>query len=188
MFRPPNAPPSPPPPSGSRSSGGGDRGECAPTDLPLVALTPQALTSGGYTTAENPEIWIYLPYQLSSNTPAELRLRDSGDNLVYTSASMTTPSTSGFLAIPITHSLEVGETYEWSFRVFCDAPNMDDVPAQVSGWIQRIEPGAIASDQIWYDLLSAAAVQGRQNPNAPAWANLLNFVEPEGLVGQPVLP
>lgn len=177
-------------PAGGRStsSGGGSRGDCDwPDDaLPLVALVPGHT---GYTTSARPEVWVYLPFALSEQTLALLTVATpDGTDIAYESAPIM-DSAPGFLRLPIESSLAVGEAYNWSFSVFCNDPDMNDVPVSVSGWIQRVEPETIPANQIWYDMLSEAAIVGRQNPRAPEWIELLDFVEGgDALEGQPLLP
>lgn len=161
-----------------------------PTQSPNgTALLPTESPNGGYTTADRPSVWVYLPFALSEETPAQLTVVTSdGTDIAYESEPITA-SEPGFLRLPIEASLAVGGSYTWDFSVYCNDPNMNDVPASTLGWIERVEPGTIPANQIWYDLLAEAAVAGRQNPRAPEWVELLEFVEEgDALVGQPLLP
>ncbi len=172
-------------PSDTPGQGLGSRGDCEPAEFPLTAIVPDHI---GLTTAERPVVWVYLPFALSVNSPAVLELEDDMENVVYRSAPITSTISPGFLALPIAHSLEVGETYKWVFSVYCDSPRMSDAPARLRGLVQRVAPNAFPANQRWYDLLNAGAARQRSNAPDSEWRELLEFIDQEQLVEEPILP
>lgn len=166
---------------------------------PLIALVP-AMTAndasdaefvGGFTTAERPTFWFYVPYQPPMT--GEFVLRDLDQNVVY-KTPVTLPGKPGAYAIslPTTAApLTAGKVYSWYFKVYCQ-PGAKMV-SFVEGWIQRtsLNPAVesqlqnatpqqkvalYASNGIWYEALTAAAELRRTNSSDRNWANLLQDV------------
>ncbi|HAZ48982.1 MAG TPA: hypothetical protein DDW76_04875 [Cyanobacteria bacterium UBA11369] len=201
----------PPPPSGIGAprgrEGRGSRGceidnqisTTTSEKKPLLALVPvvpandasEVESVGGFTTAERPTFWFYLPYQ--PPLTGKFVLRDRDENLVY-ETNVTLPGKPGAYAIslPTTAApLTAGKQYYWYFKVYCQ-PGAK-LLSFVEGWIQRtsLNPAVesqlqnatpqqkvalYASNGIWYEALTAAAELRRTNSSDRNWANLLQDV------------
>ena len=153
--------------------------------------TSDAESVGGFTTAERPTFWFYVPYQLPLT--GEFVLRDLDQNVVY-KTPVTLPGKPGVYAIslPTTAArLNAGKQYYWYFKVYCQ-PDAKLV-SFVEGWIQRtsLNPAVesqlqnatpqqkialYASNGIWYEALTAAAELRSTNSSDRNWVNLLQDV------------
>lgn len=202
QFKPPNngAP-------GNRK-GGGTRSGC-PGDKSLTGLIP--LTNLGWTIAEHPTFWFYVPYQVKSPRLLEFVLRDDLENPLYKTTfqfigkpgivSLQLPET----ALP----LEIGKNYRVSFTFFCDPANHSEMNT-VTFWVKRVFVSpelknqltvATPKDQIviyaqnglWYDLLTALAKLRLTSSDASLeadWNDLLKHpvVHLDDLVSVPLVP
>jgi Domain of Unknown Function (DUF928) len=201
----------PPPPSGTGAPGGregrGSRGcgidsqisTIRSEEKPLIALVPavpindgsDAESVGGFTTAERPTFWFYVPYQ--PPLTGKFVLRDRDENLVY-QKDVTLPGKPGAIAIsiPTTEApLVAGKVYSWYFKVYCQPGSK--LFSFVEGWIQRTSLNSsvenqlqkatpqqkvalYASNGIWYEALTAAAELRRTNSKDTNWTQLLQDV------------
>ncbi len=162
------------------TNGGATRGECDETEFPLTAIVPTNVPDGGYTAAEAPTTWVYVPYALVDNNPATLLLEDSSGTRVYESPVITELGEPGVMGVELP-TLDLGETYVWTFEVYCGDPDRLDVPEEVQGWIERVEPEAFPIEQRWYDVLTEAATQRRISADDTTWRGLMEFVEQDGM-------
>jgi len=186
----------------SRSSGGAGRDDCPVVETAISSIVPDDTQLGGYTIAENPTIWIYTPYALNIVDPdtglsnlAVLRLETLSYEEIYQAAITVPVETPGIIGIPLPDDapdLEIGETYRWYVRVFCNTTEPRGQAAAASGWIQRVDPGTFAPENLWYDRLTEAGTRLQANPNDSEarshWNELLEFVDVEGIEDAPVIP
>lgn len=212
----------PPPPQTGRASvtrGAATRsGTCAPVPLPLTALVPTyTLTTNQVmgvqqTTSAYPTLWFYLPYELTPERPAELRLElpTTGDYVTQRTVLRLTEAKPGIIGIqvPMTEApMQVGQRADWTLVVQCD-PRDFSANKFVNLSVQRIavtkalqQQLAIAApiDQvaiytsagIWENALTTLATLRQQSPNqselATDWSQLLGAINlPEALTHQPI--
>ena len=180
----------------------GSRDDCPLVESPLRPLVSNERTTGDYTTFERPTVWVYTPYPLNivdSNTGlpnlAVLRLETPLYEEFYQTLITVPIETPGIIGIPLPDDapeLEIGETYTWYVRVFCNVTEPRGLAATASGWIQRVEPGTFAPEDLWYDRLTEAGTRLQANPNDSEarshWNELLEFVDVEGIEDAPVIP
>lgn len=182
-------------------------GTCSSVSIPLTVLVPTyRLTTGEVigiqqTTSAYPTIWFYLPYDLTPERPAELRLETPtmGNYVTQRTVLRLTQAKSGVIGIqiPATEApLNVGQRMDWTFVVLCD-PNDFSANKFVNLSVQRIEmPQSLqqqlaiaapikqvavyASAGIWENALTTLATLRRQFPNqsdlAADWAQLLDAI------------
>lgn len=190
-----------------RRRGGARRGTCPESSTQLTALAPETEVAtqtlpeiyvGGTTAAEYPTLWFSIPYALTDDLPAEFILQNDQGQDIYRVASTDFPvseRTPGVIGVslPAEAPLEVGQTYQWYFKLNCSS----EAPLYVQGGIERIalSPGlasqlasASPSEQaalyqqndLWYDAVTVLAQQRRSSPNNPAvesaWTSLLQTV------------
>jgi hypothetical protein len=200
-FRPPR-----PPDVGSprERRGAGTRGPgCPVVATPLTAVLPVYPTQTvgevplSTTLEPYPDLWLYLPYPLTGDRTAELRVEIMGADGVplQQSLAVLTEVPAGIIALPLadTHlpPLEVGDTLNLMIVVRCN-------PAEVASnlyvdfTLQRVAPtaqilaagadpaaygAALADSGVWVDLLSWLADQQQAQPDNPAltaiWVDLL---------------
>lgn len=180
----------------------GSRDDCPLVELPFRPLISVDRNIGAYTIANQPTLWVYTPYTLNIENPdtglsnlAVLRLETSSYEEFYQTAITVPVETPGIIGIPLPDDapgLEVGETYTWYVRVFCNTTEPRGRAATASGWIQRVEPGTFAPEHLWYDRLTEAGTRLQANPNdreaRSHWNELLDSVEVEGLENAPIIP
>ena len=190
-----------------RRQGGGSRGSCLIADKPpLTALVPSSST--GFTLAQSPSFWFYLPYDLTERHSVEFVLKDSQDNLVHRKTIAGNQTALGIinLRLPTSVVLEKNQTYEWYLLVQCDAENSERF-VFVNGAIQRLErpelqqklatltldahPDLYAAENLWYDALDSVATQLQDVPEnnriRKSWRALLQSVGLTNLESQPIL-
>ena len=188
-----------------RRRGGARRGTCPNTQTQLVALVsavevetetlPETYV-GGVTAAERPAFWFDIPYALSSELTAEFVLQDSQGQNIYRTTSAdfaTSHQTPGIIGIGLPSDiapLEIGQTYQWYFKINCGS----ETPLYVQGGIERIALDPSLASQIEstaplnlaalyqendipYDAVNAIAPLYLAQPNDPTivatWTNLL---------------
>lgn len=178
----------PPPPKNPGSSAPGGRrdptacpqdADTATTNQELTALSPK--TKPGFTLAERPTFFVFVP-KTSAKT-AEFSLRDRKSSGVYRTILDLT-KTPGFIRFSLPDqapALEVGQQYLWSFAVICN-PNDRIDDRFVTGTVQRItlEPDRLRQIQqaspkeqvslyqkadVWYDAIVVLFELQRTQPN-----------------------
>lgn len=188
-----------------RRNGGGRRDDCPAVQVPLTALVaqqedpshdPPLTMVGGVTTAERPTFWFYVPYALNAELTAEFILKDATGASVYQILSVDFPDSEvvpGLIRISLPNTvapLEIGQVYEWYFKVNCGA----EVPIYTNGGIERITIDAALSQQLaaaspqqqarlyqeqglWYDAVATLGELLRSHPSdtaiAQQWSQLL---------------
>ncbi|MEH2069932.1 MAG: DUF928 domain-containing protein [Nostoc sp.] len=220
----PSTPPSPKPPKRPRRQpfrfispndgapgnreGAASRGTCSNDNKnkpPLTALIPGK--NMGFTIAERPTFWFYVPYQPNSTTPVEFVLKDAQDKEIY-KQNLQLTNTPGVIGVTIpknVSALEVDTIYEWRLSVTC-APKID----AVSGRIKRVKVNQEVMSQLqasrgrsrliiyaengyWYDTLTGLIELRRQNPQdedfQADWEDLLKSdgVRLETIVKEPIV-
>jgi hypothetical protein len=172
---------------------------------PLTALVPP--TSTGYTIAQSPSFWFYVPYTLTEDHALEFVLKDSQENTVYRHQGTGKEITPGIvnLRLPATVNLDPNQRYEWYFLVHCDVQNQERF-VFVNGAIARLDQPDLqqqvartaASERsslyhlsgFWYDALDVAASQMQANPQDSeirrSWIELLAAVELDHLSTEPI--
>ncbi|MBL1178131.1 DUF928 domain-containing protein [Pantanalinema sp. GBBB05] len=133
-------------------------GTCSSVPLPLTALVPtHTLTTGEVmgiqqTTSAYPTLWVYLPYELTPERPAELRLEipATGQYVTQRTVLRLTAVKAGIIGIqiPATEApLKVGQRTDWTFVVRCD-PNDFSANKFVNLSVQRIEVARSLQQQL----------------------------------------
>lgn len=227
--RPPVRPPrrltftSPPPPKTGRARvtrGAATRsGSCPAVATPLTALVPTYTLSGGavlglqQTADPHPTLWFYLPYDLTTDRPAELRLEQPAQGTRYVTQRTVLRLTgikAGILGIQVPETetpLEVGATADWTFVVLCDPAdassnkfvNLSVQRVELRRSLQRQINGSSGFDRIdlysraglWENALTTLASLPQEttdnNELASNWADLFRAIgAPTELSQQPV--
>lgn len=186
-------PPPKPPSRGTptdRREPAGTRGPCDETNKPFTPLLPVGDSGfSGFTLAEYPTFWFFIPYKVSSVSSGKFVLEDGEGNLIYRIA-FHLPETPGFVSIslPTTEQpLEKNKPYSWTVVLNCASQDSEQ-PNFVThtGMIERVDRDNIETllktvplterinlyidNQIWYDA-SSELMQIREVPQA--WRNLL---------------
>ncbi len=128
-------------PPGGRYRGGGSRSIqaiCPATTLPLTAIVPfqETYEKGreslppmvnvwGYTAAERPTFWVYVPYG-NPAIPAKFTLDDDEAGTQIHTQAVTLPAQPGIVGIRLPDSapaLQPGKRYRWYFSLTCSTPS-----------------------------------------------------------------
>ncbi|WP_449420395.1 DUF928 domain-containing protein [Phormidium nigroviride] len=169
----------------------------------LTALVPlnQKQQVWGATISANPTFWFYVPYK--SKFSGEFVLYNRENDPVYTSSFMLS-GTPGIvkISLPSSVSLEIGQRYEWYFKIYCQ---QGQPPSSVNGTIERINLpnpslrsqlekatlsdriSILAANGIWHDALTTAAEIRKRNPNDTAWSTLLQEIELANISSMPIV-
>lgn len=202
----------PPPPDdvgepGSRA-GGGRRNPCKVDEKQLNALVPvyEIIESElvlGFTNAEHPTFLFYVPY---SGCPLEFVLKDEQDNDIYQTTLTASDTLPGVISVRLPSTvapLEISKRYRWYLSVL-DPKKPDEVLDGVDGWVQResldvtlqreLEAATpqqrvalYAANGFWYEALTAASELRRTDVNSNDWNVLLQAVDLEDVVSEPIL-
>jgi hypothetical protein len=202
-FKPPKSP------APQRSAGGASRGnscEFEANALTIKSLMPQ--TNVGYTIAERPAVFIYMP---KSNAKQALFSIQDEENKEHYQKIMTLPGDkNGVIKVQIPNDapgLKAGKTYKWSLVMMCLDELEPDSPS-VTGWINRVDVdksfanyksvgdslqlvSKLAEHGIWYDTLSSLAELRRSQPNnqniTSEWQDLLSSVGLQDIAREPIV-
>ncbi|MBD2356061.1 DUF928 domain-containing protein [Tolypothrix sp. FACHB-123] len=204
-FKPPGAQ------APKRSSGGASRdgNQCgfttpATTNTSVTPLIPT--TNIGFTVAERPSIFVYIPTTTAKTALFTLQTEDSKYSY---RTNVSLPNKPGVMQVKIPASvpaLKTGKNYKWSLVMICTEELEPDSP-WVSGWIRRVEPNTKVTSQlnkpasldlisrlaetgIWYDSLANLAQLRRSQPHNPAlndaWQALLKSVDLSAIANAPL--
>lgn len=227
--RPPASPPRrltftpPPPPKTGRARvtrGAATRsGSCPAVATPLTALVPTYTLAGGtviglqQTVDPHPTLWFYLPYDLTGDRPAELRLEQAAQGPRYVTQRTVLRLTgvkAGIIGVQVPETepaLEVGATANWTFVVLCDPEdassnkfvNLSVQRVELRRSLQRQIKGSSGVDRVdlysraglWENALTTLASLPREAASnhelATHWADLLTAIGvPTELSQQPV--
>jgi Domain of Unknown Function (DUF928) len=197
----PNPPPKPPPNQGK--PGGGlntAKQSCRNSTESLTALVP--VQNPVLTTTGRPTLLFYV-----ADAPADIR---QGKFMIFTQddktriyeTQFTLPQAPGIISIRLPESskaaLEVGQSYHWYFKLYCQGSKSAAADLDINGWIQRVaatpdRQRLIEAGQpdIWYDALANLAQRLQANPQDPVlkerWRTLLKSIEMEHLATKPLL-
>jgi len=150
----------------------------------------------GFTVAERPTFWFYIPYGSTPQYSAKLTLQDENDNEVFqtsfkASENMTNGvetqglSTPGVVGIPLPSTappLEVGKRYHWNFSIYCG--ESEEGAIWVDGWVERVplspalklqlaaatperRVALYGEARLWYDTITSLAQLRLQDPANP---------------------
>ncbi|MBD1893145.1 DUF928 domain-containing protein [Coleofasciculus sp. FACHB-129] len=202
----------PPPPSdlgepGSRT-GGGRRNPCKVDEKQLKALVPvykipNSELALGFTNAEHPTFWFYVPY---SGCPLEFVLKDEQDNDIYQTTLTVSDTLPGVISVRLPSTvapLKIGKRYRWYFSVL-NPKKPAEVLDGVDGWVQReslnltvqsqLEKATLpqrvalyAANGFWHEALTAASELRRIDANSNDWGALLQAVGLDDVVSEPIL-
>lgn len=184
---------------GRRISGGSrsPNTACLTTpNQPVVAIMPES--NLGLTLSGHPKLWFSLP-AINPDRTLEFGLYNEAGELLY----QTTFRPSGkaevaSLSIPETFApLDIAKNYRWYLSVVCNPENRAE-DLVVTGWVRRIQPNSLASEQlatatpqdrliiyeqaeIWYDTLTALAELLQREPGVSnseqQWISLLESID-----------
>lgn len=211
-------------PVSGRRAGIGSRNNCPAVTTALTALVPMGEEQkvskqtdkpisgivGGLTTSVRPTFWFYVPYTQDLTASAEFILQDSAENDIYRNAIALPPKPGVIgVSLPSNASLQVGKTYRWYLKVFCNQQQTASVPIYVEGDIQRVnldsrvmqqleaavdprqKVGIYAAYGIWFDSLTLLAQLRQENPNdvsvAEDWQSLLRSVNLDNVATAPLV-
>jgi hypothetical protein len=202
--------PSPPDDVGEPGSraGGGRRNPCKVDEKQLKALVPvykipESELVLGFTNAEHPTFWFYVPY---SGCPLEFVLKDEQDNDIYQTTLMASDALPGVISVRLPSTvapLEIGKRYRWYFSVL-NPKKPAEVLDGVDGWVQReslnltvqsqLEKATLpqrvalyAANGFWHEALTAASELRRTDANSNDWSALLQAVGLDDVVSEPIL-
>lgn len=196
--------------SGATRSAAYVDGDCSGSES-LALLTPSSI-NGGYTMQANPSFWVYMPYNLSEDSPVIFSLIDESNNLIYETRLSIQDAGIHRIDLPNAVELQVGNTYEWFVQVYCNDPEQLDTPLFVSAWTTRLATDSIsapnpemlgspvdesdyyAEQLVWYDALSMLGnALMQENGDRPAveaaWNELLELpsVQLDDLADEPLI-
>lgn len=220
----------PPPPNrgaaGSRS-GAASRG-CEAGNQTVTALVPTYQNTlnhdqqtvvpitqvWGLTNAEHPQLFFFVPYNVSSIKNIEFVLQEQTNNKNKTlyRTNLTIPQSPGIIGVnlpPTTTSLEIGKMYHWFFKVRLQCDQQQPLKLDYTeGWIQRINQNSTlnaqlkqaqpqqkitlyAANGVWYDTIMNLAelrLKDPQNQNLlTQWTTLLHSVGLGEIATQPII-
>ena len=149
--------------------------------LNLMAVVPQR--NYGLTTAQRPNLWIYLPETTAKQ--AILSIKEEG-NTPHWQQSVNLTGEAGVTGIKIADNapvLEIGKNYQWAVILVCgNRPNPND--PVVTSWIERVaaktsqssappleKASSYARQGIWYDALNVLMAEKLSLDN---WHSLWN--------------
>jgi Domain of Unknown Function (DUF928) len=154
----------------------------------------------GYTTAEHPTFWFYMPYSAQQKVPVTFSLQEDNSSAQVYAEKVTLPNQAGFISVRLPANqpgIQMNQRYRWFLEMECKPPSgsapATDAP-YVEGVIMR-KPldGAIASqiaaasgstkaslyanNGFWFDALNILAELRRKNPQNQAlvdeWRSLI---------------
>ena len=163
----------------------------------LTAVVPQR--NHGLTTAERPNLWIYLP-----ETPAQqaiLTIKQDG-KIPHWQQTVAIADITGVLGIKLPEtapSLEIGKNYQWAIILVCgDRPSPND--PVVTSWIERVPAknnfstsglklaSIYAQQGIWYNALDTLIAEKSFLDNwQTIWNEYLQSADLEHLADKPIV-
>ena len=157
--------------------------------LNLTALVPEIGKNKpwGLTFAEHPTFWVSTPALPEEVRSAEFVLQDESDRDVYRT-QVVLPATSGIIRLDLPnlpqYSLEIDQSYRWTFRIFCDPLN-PCYYVSVDGIVKRVAQNDDNVNSVWYDILTDLAnlrLAAPENMNLrDEWAQLMRQIDLEEL-------
>ena len=157
--------------------------------LNLTALVPEIEQNKpwGLTFAEHPTFWVSTPALPEEVRSAEFVLQDESDRDVYRT-QVVLPATSGIIRLDLPnlpqYSLEIDQSYRWTFRIFCD-PLSTYYYVSVDGIVKRVAQNENNVNSVWYDILTDLANRRLAAPEdiqlRDDWAQLMRQIDLEEL-------
>jgi Domain of Unknown Function (DUF928) len=195
-----------------RSSGGASRDGniCGLATKATISTSVTPLipaTNIGFTVAERPTIFVYVPATTAKTALFTLQTEDTKYNYQTTLSLSQKPGVMEVKVPASVPALKMGKNYKWSLVMICTEELEPDSP-WVSGWIRRVEPNSSLTSQlnkpvsldlisrlaetgIWYDSLSNLAQLKRSQPNnqavTDAWQELLKSVDLSAIATEPLI-
>ncbi|MEI2579875.1 DUF928 domain-containing protein [Scytonema sp. PRP1] len=198
-------------PAPSGPSAGPSRGGCPNMQKKLTSLIPVFQEpdtrypgkyiehSEGYTVAERPSFWFYIPYTPDQIVSSEFILSNQkGLNKAY----VLITGTPGIIkvSLPDKVKLTIGEWYESKLKltVFCSNGLQED---ETAGWVRRdairttINPNLPLQQQLaiyinenmWFDALESVAKLKYKDPKNQDWNQFLKSAGLEAIINEPVI-
>lgn len=192
-------------------------GACPVVEIPLTALIPVYKTDAGdrvalgLTTSDYPTLWFYVPYAITAETPAELRLETPEPGTSATTQrtvlhlTQLSPGIVGIKIPPSEAPLQVGQQSDWTFVVHCK-PNDTSTIKYAELSLKRVEPNTItnqaesktkaqitryANAGLWENAFTLLAQLRSQSPQdaelADYWADLFQAIALPELATQPLI-
>jgi Domain of Unknown Function (DUF928) len=190
-----------------RREGGGTRGACVNSKGNLTAVMP--ISNSGLTTSSHPTFSWYVPE--TEPTMAEFVLLDRNEQEIYQTTFQVTGK-AGIMSLTLPNTttmptLKADQQYRWKFAIACDNSDASN-DMMTEGWVERVTPSPqlqaklsgkspaeqaslYAAEGIWYDAVQILADLRRTQPTLATqvnWQNLLQSVELNSLVTEPILP
>lgn len=187
--------------------GGGARNpqQCVSVQESLSPITPLLpKTQIGFTVAERPTIYIYVP-QISAQQIFFSLQTETGEQ--HFQHQMKLPETPGIIGVQLPEDappLKENVNYRWRMAFICGEALEPDSPEYV-GWVRRLprEEYSISSElslkkvqdlaqaKLWYDTIFSLVQLKKQEPDNPSlienWTELLSSVGLEAIANQPIL-
>ena len=192
-------------------------GNCPLTTLPITPLMPNYRASNGRplalsaTAAATPTLWLYLPYALTPDRPAELRQETPDPNdpnyRQQTTVLRLDNVPAGIVGVRSPIALAANQRIDWQLVVLCDAKDASTnqfvtwsmvrlpLPLELFNQLQPLPPRErsrlYANAGLWSDAVTTLADRRRQVPDDPAlladWQALLSGNNLADLTGQPIV-
>lgn len=195
--------PKPPPklPPNRVKPGGGlnvAKQSCKNGSEALTALIP--VQNPVLTTTAHPTLLFYVADAAADIRHGKFSIFTQDDKTRVYETHFTLPQAPGIISIRLPESsnaaLEIGQSYHWYFKLYCQENTGVAADLDIDGWIQRvaltperqrlIESG---TPDIWYDALANLVQRLQANPQDPMlqarWRTLLKFVGMEHLAAKP---
>lgn len=192
----------------ARRRGASVRGGCGASQEQMIPILPEITPA--LTAAEYPTLLVYLP-ETTAQT-AELVVRNARTKEIMYKVPFTLSAKAGVLGLNLPTdgtlpALEVGQNYNWTFSVICDANDRSGDMA-VSGQVRRVEvaqnlskelettpvkdrPALYAESGLWYDAVESLMRLRLAAPNDVVlktdWKDLLRSVKLDAIVEKPLI-
>ncbi|MBD2365289.1 DUF928 domain-containing protein [Anabaena minutissima FACHB-250] len=199
-----------------RRRGGGSRGPCKEYET-LTALVPINNTDikdavWGKSASPNPKFWFFVPEKLTAKVLVEFVIQDEADDYIYQTKFNPPETQSGIISLLVQpqEPLVAGQSYRWTFSIYCDAEK-SSASVYVQGSMMQVvlnptlqeqleaaktpleRAAFFAQNGIWYDALTTLGQQiqlsKRKDPEiTSAWNELLQQVKLDSLASAPIIP
>jgi hypothetical protein len=163
---------------------------------------PPTVDVWGYTTAEHPTLWFYMPYSTAQQVPVNFSIEEEegkSAKLIYED-TISLPSKPGLISIQLPKNkpgLQPRKHYRWLLAIKCkpqsgslagiDSPSVDGLiirrpmdaalANQLATASGSSKAALYANNGFWFDALNTLAELRRQNPQDPGlaadWQSLL---------------
>ena len=188
-----------------QQTAGDNRGNCTHAEDSLTAIIPTS--NWGQTLVKHPSFWFYVPYKSQEVKQAEFVLQDRGRKTIFSSPIQLqqTPGYNKFSVPETAPILEVGQSYRWYIKLYCDCQvsSADNslstaVPLFVQGWVERVPLNSnlylklrnspkrsyqvYGSNGVWYDAVNELLSRHLLDPdNQTLQQDWLKFTQAKGV-------